>query len=57
MKAWVQFRGRDIVYKEAGVELLTRFAEALADLGKLEQAPTMEGRRMTVFFAPAKKKV
>ncbi|MBE2185262.1 MAG: translation initiation factor IF-3 [Rhodothermales bacterium] len=56
VKAWVQFRGRDIVYKEAGVELLTRFAEALSDLGKLEQEPTMEGRRMTVFFAPNKKK-
>ena len=57
VKAWVQFRGRDIVYKDAGLELLQRFGEALLDVGKIEQAPTMEGRRMTVFFASLKKKV
>lgn len=56
VKAWVQFRGRDIVYKERGELLLARFIEELQDLARIEQAPQMEGRRMTVMLAPLKKK-
>jgi translation initiation factor IF-3 len=56
VKAWVQFRGRDIIYKERGAELLARFIEEVQDLAKIEQVPQMEGRRMTVMLAPAKKK-
>jgi translation initiation factor IF-3 len=57
VKAWVQFRGRDIIYKERGAEILARFIEELQDIAKIEQEPQMEGRRMTVMLAPAKKKV
>jgi len=56
VKAWVQFRGRDIIYKERGAELLARFIEEVQDLAKIEQVPQMEGRRMTVMLAPSKKK-
>jgi len=52
VKAWVQFRGRDIVYKDAGRELLSRFSEALSEVAKTDQAPKMEGRRMTIILAP-----
>lgn len=55
VKAWVQFRGRDIVYKEQGLTLLARFIEALGDAAKVDQEPQMEGRRMTTILAPAKK--
>ncbi len=55
VKAWVQFRGRDIVYKDAGRELLSRFSEELGDIAKTDQAPKMEGRRMTTILAPTKK--
>lgn len=58
VKAWVQFRGRDIVYKDQGLDLLGRFVEELKDVAKIDQAPQMEGRRMTTILAPsgAKKK-
>lgn len=56
VKAWVQFRGRDIIYKERGQALLQRFVEELADVSKVEQAPQMEGRRMTVMLTPNKRK-
>lgn len=56
VKAWVQFRGRDIIYKERGAALLQRFIDELADVSRVEQAPQMEGRRMTVMLAPEKKK-
>ena len=56
VKAWVQFRGRDIIYKDQGRDILDRFTEDLADIAKVDQAPTMEGRRMTMMLAPDKKK-
>jgi translation initiation factor IF-3 len=55
VKAWVQFRGRDIVYQNQGMELLRRFIEELQDVAKLDQEPRMEGRRMTTILAPGKK--
>lgn len=55
VKAWVQFRGRDIIYKDQGMDLLRRFIEELQDLAKIDQPPRMEGRRMTTILAPDKK--
>ena len=55
VKAWVQFRGRDIVYKDAGRELLGRFSEELNEVSKVDQSPKMEGRRMTTILTPTKK--
>lgn len=56
VKAWVQFRGRDIIYQDQGLVMLQRFIDDLEDLGKVDQAPTMEGRRMTLMIAPTAKK-
>ena len=56
VKAWVQFRGRDIIYKNQGEDLLKRFTAALEDVGKVDQRPKMEGRRMTIIITPIKKK-
>ncbi len=54
VKAWVQFRGRDIIYQDQGMDLLKRFLEELQDVAKIDQPPRMEGRRMTTILAPAK---
>ena len=56
VKAYVQFRGRDIIYKDHGMEVLARFITELGDLAKIDQAPKMEGRRMTTILSPIKKK-
>ncbi len=56
VKAWVQFRGRDIIYKEAGSDLLNRFIAELDEISKVDQSPKMEGRRMTIMLSPSKKK-
>ena len=55
VKAWVQFRGRDIIYKEQGMALLQRFIEDLQDVARIDQPPRMEGRRMTTILTPDKK--
>jgi translation initiation factor IF-3 len=54
LKTYVQFRGRNIIYKDRGREMLVKFAEALEEEGKVEMAPKMEGRRMIRSMAPAK---
>ncbi len=52
VKAYVQFRGRHIMFKDRGELLLLKLAEELKDLGTLEQMPKLEGRRMIIFLAP-----
>lgn len=56
LKAYVQFRGRAIVYKEQGEVLLLKFASELAEFGKVEQMPQMNGRRMHMMMVPNNKK-
>lgn len=52
VKAVVQFRGRDIIYSDQGEVLLKRFIEDLSDVSKVEQAPTLEGKRMNLMLSP-----
>jgi translation initiation factor IF-3 len=52
VKAYVQFKGRAIMFKERGELLLLKFADRLKDVGALEGLPKMEGKRMLVMFAP-----
>ena len=52
VKAFVQFRGRAIVYKERGEILLLKFAQALEEHAKVEQLPKLEGKRMFLFLTP-----
>jgi len=56
VKAYVFFKGRSILFKEQGEGLLMRFAEELDEYGKLDQAPTLEGKRMTIVLSSKKKK-
>jgi len=52
VKAFVFFKGRSILFKEQGEILLLRFAQDLEDLGKVEQLPRLEGKRMIMFISP-----
>lgn len=56
VRAYVQFRGRDIIYKDHGMDVLVRFISELEDVCKIDQAPKMEGRRMTTILSSTKKK-
>ena len=55
LKAYVFFKERSIVYKDQGEILLLRLASELEELGKVEQMPRLEGKRMTMFIAPKTK--
>jgi translation initiation factor IF-3 len=56
VKAYVQFKGRAIQFKERGELLLLKFAERLGDAGVLEGMPKMEGKRMLAIWAPKSQK-
>ncbi|KPK87952.1 MAG: translation initiation factor IF-3 [Bacteroides sp. SM23_62_1] len=52
VKPYVFFKGRSIIYSEQGEILLLRFAQDLEELGKVEQMPKLEGKRMTMLISP-----
>ncbi len=56
VKAYVQFKGRAIMFKERGELLLLKFAERLVEAGTLESMPKLEGKRMFAIFAPKSQK-
>jgi len=52
VRAFVFFKGRAIVYKERGEVLLLQFAQRLSEIGKVEQLPKLEGKKMFLLVAP-----
>ena len=56
LKVYVFFKGRSIIYKEQGEVVLLRFAQEIEDVGKVEQLPKLEGKRMIMLVSPKKKK-
>lgn len=56
VKATIFFRGRSIMFAEQGEKQLLRFAVELEELGRAENMPVLEGKRMTMVIAPNKKK-
>jgi len=52
LKTYVQFRGRNIIYKDRGRDILAKVADHLEEIAKIEMAPKMEGRRMIMIMAP-----
>ena len=55
LKAFVFFKGRSIIFKEQGQILLLRLAQDLEEIGKVEQLPELEGKRMIMLITPKKK--
>ncbi|MGD0828821.1 MAG: translation initiation factor IF-3 [Desulfobaccales bacterium] len=52
VKISVIFRGREIAHTDRGIRILARMAEALGDVGTVEQAPKLEGRNMFMLITP-----
>ena len=54
-KVTIFFRGREIVHKDRGLRVLERVVEDTADVSKVEQPPSSEGRTMSMMLTPTKK--
>ena len=52
VKVTLRFRGREMAHHELGAKILDRVQEDLEGIAKVEQFPKMEGRQMTMVFAP-----
>jgi translation initiation factor IF-3 len=48
----VLFRGRELQHIDEGRRIIVSMVEKLADVAKIEKAPSMEGKRMTAMLAP-----
>ena len=55
-KVSVFFRGREVVHKDRGANILARIVTDLGELAKVEQEPRFEGRVMNMMLAPTVKK-
>jgi translation initiation factor IF-3 len=52
VKVTVLFKGREMAYMNAGIALLGRIAQEVAEQGNVEQAPTKEGWRLNMVLIP-----
>ncbi len=55
VKVRVRFRGREIRHPEVAAEMLSEFAQELADVGEIEIKPNLEGRSLLMVLAPRRK--
>ena len=55
VKLTMMFRGRQMAHPELGREVLDRVVQELGDVAKVQAAPSMEGRSMTMVMAPTGK--
>ena len=52
VKITLRFRGREMAHQQLGAELLQRVADDVAEVGKIENMPKMEGRQMIMMIGP-----
>ncbi len=55
-KVVIFFKGREIVHRTGGEKVLQRVAEAVEDMGIIEQTAKQEGRTLTMILVPKGKK-
>ena len=51
VKATIRFKGRELGHPEHGLEIMRKFAEALAEVAVVEKPAKLEGRSMMMFLA------
>ena len=52
VKVTLRFRGREMAHQDLGRDLLNRVADDVAELGKVENMPKVEGRQMIMMIGP-----
>lgn len=56
VRAYVFFKGREIIYKEKGEILLLKLVEDISDYGLAESMPKFEGNKLIIMIKPKNKK-
>jgi translation initiation factor IF-3 len=52
VKVTLRFRGREMAHQDLGLDLLNRVAGDVAEAGKIESMPRLEGRQMVMMIGP-----
>jgi translation initiation factor IF-3 len=52
VKVTITFRGREVSHPELGMKILDELVEQLAGVAKVEAAPKLDGKNMTMVLAP-----
>ena len=55
VKITIMFRGRESAHPELGKKILDRIVERLSEMARVEAAPKLDGRNMTMVLGPEKK--
>ncbi|MBQ2723258.1 MAG: translation initiation factor IF-3 [Clostridia bacterium] len=56
VKVNIRMKGRQQAYAHQGVEVMNKFAEMLDGAGRVEKAPNVEGRNISMIIVPNTKK-
>lgn len=56
VKFTLKFRGRELSYQDQGLDVLNRIKADLAEIGKVEQEPKLEGKAMGMLIGPVSAK-
>ncbi len=56
VKVRIKFRGREMMHKELGYDLMDKIIEETKDIGQVESKPTMEGKNMLMHLTPISEK-
>ena len=51
------FRGRELAYKGRGDQRMEEIAQTLSDIGRVELAPRLNGKRMSMIIVPDRSKI
>jgi translation initiation factor IF-3 len=57
VKVTIMFRGREMAHQELGRKLLDQLATDVADIAKVDVAPKVDGRNMTMVLSPYKEAI
>jgi translation initiation factor IF-3 len=57
VKVTIMFRGREMAHTDLGRKLLDQLAVDVADIAKVDTAPKVDGRNMTMVLSPYKEAV
>jgi translation initiation factor IF-3 len=57
VKVTIMFRGREMIHQELGTRLLDLLADDVQEIAKVETAPKLDGRNMTMVLGPLKEAV
>ena len=50
----IMFRGREITYSETSKAIIEKIENSLKEVGKMEEKPKMEGKKLFFTIAPIK---